>query len=133
MTPELFYLILTALLVACLWIPYIVGVNMHNKQGIGPAMTGAMDPSTFPLWVKRANRVHQNLVEQFAPFAAIIIILHLIEVSNPITVWTAAIFFYLRIAHAVIMWSGIKLPLRPIIFTAAWIAILVLAWQALAA
>lgn len=133
MTPELFYFTLTALLVACLWIPYIVGVNMHNKQGIEAAMTGALDPSDFPLWVKRANRVHQNLVEQFAPFAALIIVLHLIEVSTPATVWAATAFFYLRVAHAAVMWSGIKAPLRPIIFTAAWISILVLGWQALTA
>lgn len=55
MTPELTYLTLVLILAASMWIPYIVGVNMHPQTGVDdfgrpPPLTG------FPAWVHRARR-----------------------------------------------------------------------------
>ena len=45
MTPELIYLALTALLVASLWIPYIVGVNVQKDVYAGD-FTRPMSPNS---------------------------------------------------------------------------------------
>ncbi|MDD9923786.1 MAG: MAPEG family protein [Boseongicola sp.] len=132
MTPELFWLTLTALLAASLWIPYIVGVN---STPVPEAVENRPpDLSQMVPWVHRSFRAHLNLLEQFLPFAVIVVIAHLAGVSTAVTVWATAIFFWLRVAHAVWMISGFPvLPGRPVIFTAGWACILAIAWQVLVA
>jgi uncharacterized MAPEG superfamily protein len=131
MTTELFWLLMTALLATSLWIPFVVGINTTAFDG--PAedfFIRPPDPRRMLPWVHRSQRAHQNLLEQFLPFAAIVIIAHLAKVSTPVTAWCTIIFFWLRMAHAVGMISGLaRMPARPLIFTAGWIVTLVMAWQ----
>ncbi|MGR3511281.1 MAG: MAPEG family protein [Paracoccaceae bacterium] len=129
MTPELTWLALTALLAASLWIPFVVGVN--TTPGPKPA-DRPLSPADNVPWVHRAHRAHLNLLEQFLPFAVIVVIAHLAGVSTNMTIWAAATFFWLRVAHAVWMIAGLPvLPGRPILFTAGWVCILVYAWPVL--
>lgn len=133
MTTELFYLTLTTILAASLWIPYIVGVNKHRTETAG-AFQRPMSDADLPDWVARANRAHINLIEQGLPFAVLIFILAAVDGFTPLTAWAATIFFWLRVAHAVGMITGLaQFPARPIIFTAAWICILALGYAALTA
>ncbi len=133
MTPELTWLTLTAILVASLWIPYIVGVKRHAVEG-QDSFLRPHDLTAYPPWVHRAHRAHLNLVEQALPFAIVVLIAHESGVSTPLTVTAAALFFWLRVAHAVGMISGrARFPARPIIFTAGWLAILVIAVEVLRA
>lgn len=132
MTADLFWLTLTAILAASLWIPYIVGVNM-TKAPL-PADNRPSDPAQMPAWVHRAWRAHLNLVEQMLPFAVIVLVAHVAGASNGVTAFAAAAFFALRIAHAIWMIGGFRVvPVRPIIFTGGWIAILVIGWQVITA
>jgi uncharacterized MAPEG superfamily protein len=137
MTTELFWLMLTAILAASLWIPFVIGVNTQPYEDedsaeaffVRPPDHGRMVP-----WVHRAFRAHQNLIEQFVPFAAIVIIGHMLKVSTPVTVGCAIIFFWLRVAHAIGMitaWA--RMPTRPIIFTLGWIVTMVMAWEVMRA
>lgn len=123
MTAELWWMTWTALLAASLWIPYIVGVNTEPATGdpfVRPGNLTALRP-----WVHRAHRAHLNLLEQFLPMLALVLIAHAAGVSTIVTVWAAGAFFALRVAHAVGMISGIaRFPLRPIIFTTGWVCIL---------
>lgn len=134
MTTELFWLLLTAMLAASLWIPFVYGVN--TTPYTGPKIDffeRPPDPAHMPAWVHRAYRAHLNLLEQFLPFAVIVLIGHLAKVSTPITQWCVILFFWLRLFHAVGMISGTaRMPLRPVIFTTGWILTLVFAWQVLA-
>ena len=66
----------------------------------------------FPNWVRRANRAHINAVEQFGPFMALVLIAHMVQVSNSVTIWAAAIFFWARVVHAVVMIAGISRVMR---------------------
>ena len=121
MTPDLTYLAWTALLTAALWIPYISGQVMTN---------GLLTPQNYrnpaarevPLWGQRANRAHINAVEAFAPFAALVLVAHVAGVSNEATAMWAALFFWARLAHAVIYILGIPF-LRTIVFTVGFVAI----------
>ncbi|MEO0991940.1 MAG: MAPEG family protein, partial [Pseudomonadota bacterium] len=63
MTAELFWLTLTAILAASLWIPFIVGVNMNPVDGQDNFLRPP-DLTAYPDWVHRAHRAHLNLIEQ---------------------------------------------------------------------
>ena len=132
MTPELYWLLATMVLAASMWLPYIVGVNMYLPDDID-AFQKPYDETVLPDWVQRADRAHMNLLEQSMPFAVIVLMAHVLGVSTPITAWAAGIFFGLRVAHAVGMTTGwARNPARPLIFTAGWMCILVIAWQLVA-
>lgn len=125
---EMTVLTVLTLLAASLWLPYIVGVNMHLKAEVSPFQRPHANEG-LPDWVLRANRAHLNLLEQGLPFAVLILVLQVTGGFTPLTAWTAVLFLVLRIAHAVGMITGIaRMPVRPILFTAGWICILVLGY-----
>ncbi len=123
MSTELFYLTLTAILAASLWIPYIVGVNSTDVPAL--AENRPHDVADLVPWVHRAYRAHLNLLEQFLPFAVLVLIGQSAGISTPLLGALAAAFFGLRLVHAYWMIAGHKvLPWRPLIFTAGWVVIL---------
>ncbi len=132
MTVELKWLIYTALLAGSLWIPFIVGVNTSDFPGKAQLFFRPPDPAQMKPWVHRSLRAHQNLLEQLVPFAIIVLVGAIVQVSTPVTVACSIAFFWLRVAHAIGMVSGLaRLPLRPMIYVAAWIVMLIFAWQVL--
>jgi len=121
MSTDLKYLAFTAILTASLWIPYVVGQVTTN----GPlAPTNYLDPTPrpLPLWGKRADRAYINAVENFAPFAALVIAVHLAGKANAMTAFWAMSYFWLRLAHAVVYLLGIPY-LRTVIFTLGYVAV----------
>jgi len=82
-------------------------------------------PRPVPLWGERANRAHLNAVESFAPFAALVLIAHVTGRADATTAFCAMAFFWLRLAHAIVYWLGLPF-IRTIVFTLAWIAVVVL-------
>ena len=75
MSTELKYLAFTALLTASLWIPYVVAQVRTNGFLIPE---NYIDPKQRPLpfWGQRADRAYLNAVETFAPFAALVLLVH---------------------------------------------------------
>jgi uncharacterized MAPEG superfamily protein len=132
MTVELKWLCYSALLAGSLWIPYIIGVNITNFEGKDAQFVRPPDHGTMRPWVHRSLRAHQNLQEQLLPFSIIVLIGAISGVSTPVTSACVVIFFWLRVAHAIGMISGLaRLPLRPMIYFSGWIVTLVYAWQVL--
>lgn len=132
MTTELTWLIYTAILAASLWIPYIIGVSVAEFEGKDMLFVRPPDNGKMPAWVHRSFRAHLNLLEQLVPFSLIVLSAAIANVSTPITIGAAILFFWLRMAHAVVMISGFsRFPLRPLIYVAGWITTLVFAWQTL--
>ena len=123
MTPELFWLTLTMILAASLWVPFIVLVNTTPA---GKAVdNGLASIPEMPRLARMAHRAHLNLLEQALPFAALVLLAHALGVSSTVTVWAAAAFFWLRVAHAGIMLADMRqIPIRPIVFTLAWACVL---------
>jgi uncharacterized MAPEG superfamily protein len=127
MTTELRYVLLTAILTGCLWIPVVIGY-VSSRGALKPADYVTAPTAALPAWVNRANRAHANAVESFAPFAAVVLVGHAIGVSDSVTAGSAAVFFWSRVAHAVVHISGFsRLRARTVIFTAAWGAFMVFA------
>ena len=128
MTTELTYLFLTSLFLTLAWIPHIVGQVMVQGLLTPNDYTNLREQSDFPAWVRRANRAHVNLVEQFAAFAALVLIAHVLEISTSTTAMAAAVYFWSRVAHFVVFIAGVTvLMARTVIFSVSWVAILVLA------
>jgi uncharacterized MAPEG superfamily protein len=127
MKSELFYLLLTSILTGLLWIPVVIGY-VSARGPLTPAAYKVAPTSPLPDWVNRANRAHLNAVENLAPFAAVVLIAHATGVSSAATEACAAVYFYARVAHAVIHLSGFGLFMaRTVAFTVAWVAFIVYA------
>lgn len=120
MKPELLYLLLTAILTGVLWIPVVIGY-VASRGPLTPAAYKKAPDSPLPDWVNRANRAHQNAVENLAPFAAVVLVAQAAGISTTVTQTSAAIYFYARAAHAVVHISGVGvLRARTVLFTVAW-------------
>lgn len=127
MKTELFYLLLTAILTGVLWIPVVIGY-VTSRGPLTPEVYKTASTSKLPDWVNRANRAHVNAVENFAQFAAVVLIGQLIGVSTPVTAACAAVYFYARLAHAVVHISGFgRFFARTMLFTVGWIAFITFA------
>jgi len=127
MTTDLKYLAFTALLTAALWIPYVIAQVTTN----GPlAPPNYVDPTPRPVppWGKRADRAYLNAVECFAPFAALVIIAHVIGKANAMTAFWAMCFFWLRLAHAVVYLLGIPY-VRTLVFTLGFVSVAGIFWE----
>jgi uncharacterized MAPEG superfamily protein len=113
MTPELWYLIWSAALTFILAVIAVSGATLQvglpklagNREGL-PEMSG---------WVGRAQRAHRNMLESLTLFAILVLTAKLAGVSNALTLLGAQLFFWGRIAHAILYIAGV-----PWLRTAAW-------------
>src|SRR3979409_1245176 len=101
MSTDLKYLAFTAILAASLWIPYVVA-QVTTNGALKPPHYLDPTPRPLPLWGKRADRAYINAVETFAPFAALVIVVHLAGKANAMTAFWAMAFFWLRLVHGVV-------------------------------
>jgi uncharacterized MAPEG superfamily protein len=125
MTRELFWLTLTVILTGVMWVPYII--NRAQVRGL----TGAMaNPSRADKpqaeWANRMMFAHDNAVENLIIFAPLVLILNAIDYSTQWTVLACAVYFWSRLAHALVYTFGIPV-LRTLTFTVGFLAQAVLA------
>lgn len=121
-----------SILAASLWIPYIIGVTTDPAEADNFTRPG--DLTALRPWVHRAYRAHLNLLEQFLPFAVLVFLVDRLDAYSALTLWAAIAFFWLRVAHAVGMITGLaRMPLRPILFTAGWACCLLMGYAVLTA
>ena len=113
------------MLAATLWMPFIIRVGTTDAKT--SVENGLATVDAMPRAARMADRAHQNLLEQALPFAGLILVNHALGVSSAATVAAAWTFLALRLTHAAIMLLDIRqMPVRPIVFTAAWLCTLAL-------
>ena len=113
LTPDLKYLLLSVLLCFVQMLIAATGANQKvglatlagNREGL-PELTG---------WAGRARRAHLNMVENLVLFAVLVLLAEVEDKNSAMTALGAAIFFWARLAYAVIYVAGVAW-LR----TAAW-------------
>jgi uncharacterized MAPEG superfamily protein len=131
MTAELRYLVLTALLTGALWVPVVIGY-VRSRGPLKPIDYKRAPSTPLPDWVNRANRAHQNAVESFAPFAALVLTAHVLHVSTTTTVAATAMYFWARLLHAVIHVSGFSMFMaRTVVFVVGFGAFSMLGYELL--
>ena len=120
MTRELFWLTLTCVLTGILWVPYILDRCM--VRGLMAAMDNPK-PGDTPQsgWAMRLYFAHTNAVENLIVFAPLVLILNAMEVSTNVTAAACAVYFWARLAHAVIYTMGVPV-LRTLAFTVGFLA-----------
>ena len=114
MTPELVYLVWSAALTLVLAVIAVSGATLEvglpklagNREGMGE----------MPGWAGRAARAHRNMLENLVLFAILVFAARIANVSTAMTVLGAQLFFFGRLAHAIIYIAGI-----PWLRTAAWL------------
>jgi uncharacterized MAPEG superfamily protein len=119
-TTELYWLILTALMTALFWVPYVLN-RMAMNGLMGTLAGGAPDSSTLSAWAQRAAKAHTNAIENLAIFAPIVLTAHVLNISNGATKTAVVVYFFARLAHYVVYAAGIPAA-RTLTFTAGWLA-----------
>jgi uncharacterized MAPEG superfamily protein len=114
MKPEMFLLVCSVLLTVVQMLIAVAGATFQvglpalagNREGLAPC-TG---------WAGRAARAHHNMLENLVLFAALVLVAVIAGKTNSTTLLGAQIFFWARVAYAVIYLAGI-----PWLRTASWL------------
>lgn len=114
MTPELMYLLWSVALTAVLVVVATLGAM--QQVGLRKLAGNRENMPELEGWAGRAERAHRNMLESLVLFAILVLVARALNVSNSLTLLGAQLFFWGRVAHAVLYIAGISW-LR----TAAWV------------
>ena len=97
------------------------------------AQAGSRDSLPEPSVLRqRLQRLTANMQENLVMFAIVVLVAQAAGVSNSTTAMAASLFFYARVAHAVIYAFGWPM-IRPLFYFVGLYGIGAIAWQVLAA
>ena len=114
MSPELTMLLWS---VALAFVQVLVAASGASLQVPMPILAGNREKAPeLEGWAGRAQRAHRNMMENLPLFIALVLIAQVAGKTNAMTALGAEIFFWSRLAHAVIYVAGI-----PWIRTLAWL------------
>ena len=97
MTTELEVLVWVSLLTLFMWFPYSL-VRIMNF-GLITVLKYKVDDKPLSSWAERAKKAHYNSIENLIPFAILVVVANLANISNEATVSAALAYFWLRLAH----------------------------------
>lgn len=113
MSQEMMLLVMS---VGLAFVQVVVGVLFAVRQVGLPILVGNRDAlPDFTTYAGRSKRAYQNMFEALAMFAPLVLVANAAGVSNDMTLLGAQLFFFGRIAYAVIYIVGL-----PWIRTVAW-------------
>lgn len=105
MTPDLQMLVWSAALALVQMLIAVIGAT--GQVGL-PMLAGNRDnvpPQTG--WAGRAQRAHLNMLESLAIFAIVVLVAHVAGRANEMTALGAALFFWGRLAYALVYLAGV--------------------------
>jgi uncharacterized MAPEG superfamily protein len=97
MTEELMNLVWVTTLTALLWVPYIV--NSLAVRGFNETMGYPEDPKPLSRWAENMKAAHYNGVENLVVFSSLVLVLHVVGISNSTTVFASELYLWARVAH----------------------------------
>lgn len=113
MKPELVWLLWA---VALTFVQMLVAVGGATLQVGLPALAGNREGlPPFTGWAGRAQRAHQNMLQNLVLFAALVLIAVVTNKTNSTTLLGAQLFFWARLVYALVYLAGI-----PWLRTAVW-------------
>jgi uncharacterized MAPEG superfamily protein len=118
MTPELMYVVWSVALTVLLALIAVSGATLD--VGLPRLAGNRENMPEYKGWAGRATRAHLNMLENLVLFTALVLVANAADVHNSMTLLGAQLFFWGRVAHAVIYLAGI-----PWIRTAAWLTSMV--------
>ena len=128
MTPELMMLLYSALL---LLVIILLQAGLAIAQNGLRAQAGSRDSLPEPSVLRaRLLRLSANMQENLVMFAIVVLVANAAGVSNETTVLGASIFFYARLAHAVIYAFGWPM-IRPLFYFVSLYGMIIIALEVL--
>jgi uncharacterized MAPEG superfamily protein len=125
MSKELLWLTLTVILTGVMWVPYIL--DRIVVRGLMGAMANpARNDKPQSPWAQRLYFAHTNAVENLIIFAPLVLILDAQGYSTEGTVIACAVYFWARLAHAIVYTMGVPV-LRTLAFAVGFVAQVTLA------
>ena len=119
-SPELIWLTAVCAFTGVLWVPYII--DRMREHGVWPALRNPNhDQRPKAAWADRLMWAHVNAVENLAVFAPLALAVHVAGVGSAATATACAVFFFARVAHAVIYTAGVPVA-RTMAFLAGFVA-----------
>jgi uncharacterized MAPEG superfamily protein len=125
MSKELLWLTLTVILTGVMWVPYILD-RMVVRGLMGTMANPARNDKPQSPWAQRLYFAHTNAVENLIIFAPLVLILDAQGYSTEGTVIACAVYFWARLAHAVVYTMGVPV-LRTLAFAVGFVAQVTLA------
>ena len=105
MKPEMTLLVWS---VALAFVQVLIAVQGAVMQVGLPALAGNREPQPeFTGWAGRAQRAQRNMIENLLPFAALVLVAVAAGRTNAMTLLGAQLFFWARVAYAVVYVAGI--------------------------
>ncbi len=130
MTAELTMLVYSA---GLFFVIILVQAGLGIAQNGLMAQAGSRDNLPEPTVLRqRLLRLTANMLENLILFAIVVLVANAAGVSNETTVMGASIFFYARVAHAIIYAFGWPM-IRPLFYFAGLYGIVVIALETLQA
>ena len=125
MSPDLYYLLMSTIL--C-FVQLLIAATGANTQVGLPALAGNREglPEIVG-WPGRARRAHLNMIENLVLFSALVLIAAVAGKANATTAMGAMIFFWGRLAYALIYLIGIPW-LRTLAWLVSVIGMAMIAW-----
>lgn len=114
MKPELMLLAWAVILTLAQML--IAATGAASQYGPMPLFGNREGLATLTGWAGRAQRAHHNMLENLVLFAALVLVAVVAQKTNDKTLLGAQLFFWARLAYAVIYLAGI-----PYLRTAAWL------------
>jgi uncharacterized MAPEG superfamily protein len=124
MSRELMWLTLTVILTGVMWIPYVLDRVMMRGL-VGAMANPSRHDKPQSAWAQRLYFAHTNAVENLVIFAPLVLILDAQGHSTESTAIACAVYFWARLAHAIIYTLGIPV-LRTLAFSIGFLAQVVL-------
>ena len=113
MSADLKYLLFTVILA---FVQVLIAAALANKEVGLPTLAGNREGlGELPAMAGRAKRAHLNMLENLPLFAALVLIAAVAGKANAMTAMGAMVFFWGRLAYAIIYLIGV-----PWLRTLAW-------------
>ena len=113
MKPELSWLVWA---VALAFVQVLIAVSgAFTQVGLSKLVGNREDMPKLTGWVGRAERAHQNMIVNLVLFASLELAVAVLGKGNATTMLGASLFFWFRVAYAVIYLAGL-----PWLRTLAW-------------
>ncbi len=107
--------------VALAVVQMVVGViGAQSEVGLPPLIGNRDNMPVMTGFAGRAQRAHRNMLESLVLFAVLVLVAQVTGKANAMTALGAQLFFWGRLAYAVVYWIGI-----PWVRTAVWAVSLV--------
>jgi uncharacterized MAPEG superfamily protein len=130
MTQELF-----VTLIVCLMAPIHAVISATAVAGVAGfkwGLSNRVSEPELPHWAIRLKRAHANLIENIPSFIGIVLIAHVLNVNNEITVISAWAFCVARILFSIVYVTGLTfLYIRTVLYFSSLGALAAIAWQVL--